>query len=148
MTARTNTLLLMDPPVTVPVQAGKPLVIEDVQINKPGPRNAAVAPSNGRVMQHGDILVAEITPSYRGQLAQICRTATLGPADAELKHKYGLLVHAMDAGIAAARPGVPMASVCGAINTVLEAEGYTIFTLGLLFPVAIAIQPRLANHCG
>ena len=30
----------------------------------------------------------------------------------------------MDAGIAAARPGVPMASVCGAINTVLEAEGY------------------------
>ena len=89
-----------------------------------GPRNAAVAPSNGRVMQHGDILVAEITPSYRGQLAQICRTATLGPADAELKHKYGLLVHAMDAGIAAARPGVPMASVCGAINMVLETEGY------------------------
>ena len=47
-----------------------------------GPRNPAVAPSNGRVMQRGDVLVAEITPSYRGQLAQICRTATLGPANA------------------------------------------------------------------
>jgi Xaa-Pro aminopeptidase len=45
-----------------------------------GTRNPAVAPSNGRIMQGGDILVAEITPSYRGQLAQICRTVTPGPA--------------------------------------------------------------------
>jgi Xaa-Pro aminopeptidase len=89
-----------------------------------GPRNPGVAPSNGRVMQRGDVLVAEITPSYRGQLAQICRTATLGPASAELKRKYELLVRAMNAGIQAAHPGAAMASVCRAINTVLEAEGY------------------------
>ena len=89
-----------------------------------GPRNPAVAPSNGRIMQGGDTLVAEITPSYRGQLAQICRTVTLGPAPAELKRKYELLVGAMNDGIRAAVPGVPMSAVCRAINTVLEAEGY------------------------
>jgi Xaa-Pro aminopeptidase len=89
-----------------------------------GARNPAVAPSNGRIMQPGDILVAEITPSYRGQLAQICRTVTLGPANAELKDKYGLLVRAMNAGIRTAVAGVPMATVCRAIDAVLEAEGY------------------------
>jgi Xaa-Pro aminopeptidase len=89
-----------------------------------GARNPAVAPSNGRVMRKGDILVAEITPSYRGQLAQICRTVTLGTASDELKAKYDLLVRAMNAGIGAARPGAPMAAVCRAINAVLEAEGY------------------------
>jgi Xaa-Pro aminopeptidase len=89
-----------------------------------GARNPAVAPSNGRAMQKGDVLVAEITPSYRGQLAQICRTATLGKASSELKHKYDLLVRAMNAGIGAARPGAAMAAVCRAINAVLEAEGY------------------------
>jgi Xaa-Pro dipeptidase len=89
-----------------------------------GARNPAVAPSNGRVMQPGDTLVAEITPSYRGQLAQICRTVTLGPAPAELKRKYDLLVRAMNEGISAAVPGAPMSAVCRAINTVLEAEGY------------------------
>jgi Xaa-Pro aminopeptidase len=89
-----------------------------------GPRNPAVAPSNGRIMQAGDTLVAEITPSYRGQLAQICRTVTLGPASADLKDKYELLVRAMNAGIGAAVPGVPMSSVCRAINAVLEAKGY------------------------
>jgi Xaa-Pro aminopeptidase len=89
-----------------------------------GPRNPAVAPSNGRIMQAGDTLVAEITPSYRGQLAQICRTVTLGPASADLKGKYELLVRAMNAGIGAAVPGVPMSSVCRAMNAVLEAKGY------------------------
>jgi Xaa-Pro aminopeptidase len=75
-------------------------------------------------MQAGDTLVAEITPSYRGQLAQICRTVTLGPASADLKHKYELLVRAMGAGIGAAVPGAPMSAICRAVNTVLEAEGY------------------------
>jgi Xaa-Pro aminopeptidase len=89
-----------------------------------GPRNPAVAPSNGHIMRPGDILVAELTPSYRGQLAQICRTVTLGPASAELEDKYHLLVQSMNDGIRAAVPGVPMAEVCRAMNAVLEAEGY------------------------
>jgi Xaa-Pro aminopeptidase len=89
-----------------------------------GPHNRAVQPSNGRKLQGGDIILAEITPSYRGQLAQICRTVVIGTPSDELARKYGLVVHAMDEGIKAAVPGVAMASVCRAINAVLEAEGY------------------------
>jgi Xaa-Pro dipeptidase len=89
-----------------------------------GPHNRAVQPSTGRKLQTGDIILAEITPSYRGQLTQICRTVVVGKPSDELKSKYQLVVHAMDEGIAAAKPGVPMAEVCRAINTVLEAEGY------------------------
>ena len=47
-----------------------------------GPHNRAVQPSTGRKFQKGDIILAEITPSYRGQLAQICRTVVLGPPSA------------------------------------------------------------------
>jgi len=89
-----------------------------------GPHNRAVAPSNGRRMQPGDIIVCELTPSYRGQLAQICRTIVLGEASPMLREAYGLVLRAMDAGFAAARPGVAMADVCRAINAVLEAKGY------------------------
>jgi len=89
-----------------------------------GPHNRAVAPSNGRRLQAGDIILAEITPSYRGQLAQICRTVSVGPPSELLRRKYDLVVQAMNAGIAAAVPGARMADVCRAINTVLEAEGY------------------------
>jgi Xaa-Pro aminopeptidase len=89
-----------------------------------GSHNRAVQPSTGRKLQKGDIVLAEITPSVRGQLAQICRTVVIGTATDELVEKYALVVHAMDRGIAAARPGVPMAEVCRAINAVLEAKGY------------------------
>ncbi|MPZ41112.1 MAG: M24 family metallopeptidase [Rhizobiales bacterium] len=88
------------------------------------PHNRAVQPSTGRRFQKGDIILAEITPSVRGQLAQICRTVVVGDASSELADKYALVVHAMDQGIAAARPGVPMSEVCRAINAVLEAKGY------------------------
>jgi Xaa-Pro aminopeptidase len=89
-----------------------------------GPHNRAVAPSNGRRLQAGDVIVAEITPSYRGQLAQICRTMVLGTAGPVLAQKYALVIVAMEAGFRAAVPGAPMARVCGAVNAVLEAEGY------------------------
>jgi Xaa-Pro aminopeptidase len=88
------------------------------------PHNRAVQPSNGRRLQNGDIILAEITPSVRGQLTQICRTVVIGEPSDELVRKYALVVHAMDQGIAAAKPGVAMSEVCRAINTVLEAEGY------------------------
>jgi Xaa-Pro dipeptidase len=88
------------------------------------PHNRAVAPSNGRRIREGDIILAEITPSFRGQLAQICRTITVGAAPDLLRRKYALVVEAMNAGIAAAVPGARMADVCGAINAVLEQQGY------------------------
>jgi Xaa-Pro aminopeptidase len=89
-----------------------------------GPHNRAVQPSTGRKLEQGDIILAEITPSYRGQLTQICRTVVIGEPPEELSRKYQLVVEAMQHGIAAARPGVPMAEVCRAINAVLEAQGY------------------------
>lgn len=89
-----------------------------------GPHNKAVAPSNGRRMQAGDTIVCEITPSYRGQLAQICRTIVLGDASPVLRSKYDLVVRSMQAGFAAAVPGTTMAKICRAMNAVLEAEGY------------------------
>jgi Xaa-Pro aminopeptidase len=89
-----------------------------------GPRNRAVQPSTGRRLEHGDIILAEITPSVQGQLTQICRTVMIGGPSQELRDTYALVVQAMNQGIAAARPGVPMAEVCRAINAVLEAQGY------------------------
>ena len=88
------------------------------------PHNRAVAPSNGRRIAQGDVILAEITPSVRGQLAQICRTVVVGPAPDLLRRKYDLVVEAMNAGIDAARPGARMADVCRAVNAVLEAQGY------------------------
>src|SRR5207302_4407291 len=87
-----------------------------------GPHNRAVQPSTGRKLGRGDIILAEITPSYCGQLTQICRTVVIGDPSQEHAAKYDLVVRAMHQGIAAAKPGVAMSEVCRAINAVLEAQ--------------------------
>lgn len=89
-----------------------------------GRHNMAVQTSSGRRFEPGDLILAEITPSCEGQMAQICRTAVVGPANEVLKKKYALLVRAMKQGIGKAKPGNRMADVCNAINAELEAEGY------------------------
>ena len=89
-----------------------------------GSHNPAVQPSSGRRLEVGDIILAEITPSYMGQMAQICRTAVIGPANEPLKRGYELVVRSMEEGIATAVAGATMADVCRAIDSVLEAKGY------------------------
>jgi Xaa-Pro dipeptidase len=88
------------------------------------PHNRAVQPSSGRKLEVGDIILAEMTPTYKGQLAQICRTVVVGPPSNLLSEKYALVVRAMEAGIKTIKPGIPMGDVAKAIDKVLSAEGY------------------------
>lgn len=88
------------------------------------PHNHGVAASSNRQLAEGDVLIAEFTPSYEGQFAQICRTVSIGVPSNTLAEKYALVVRAMEAGIAAVRPGIPVSAVSGAINSVLTAAGY------------------------
>ena len=88
------------------------------------PHNRAVQPSSGRKLEKGDIILAEMTPTYKGQLAQICRTIIVGPPSNLLAEKYALVVRAMQAGIQTIKPGIPMGDVAKAIDKVLSAEGY------------------------
>ncbi len=89
-----------------------------------GPHSKAVQTSSGRRLEKGDLVLGELTPSYEGQMAQICRTLTIGPANEVVKEKYALLIEAMKQGLAKAKAGNRMAEVCNAINAVLEAKGY------------------------
>lgn len=86
--------------------------------------NPAVMQPKGHRFVEGDIIVGEMTPSYEGQFAQICRTVVVGPASELLEEKYELLVRAMTKGIEAAAPGKKMGDITSAIDEVLTEGGY------------------------
>lgn len=86
--------------------------------------NLAVRAAGQRVLAEGDVMLGEITPCYRGQFAQICRTAVIGAPGPQHHAKLALLDEAMQRGLAAARPGVTVASVTEAMNDVFRAAGY------------------------
>jgi Xaa-Pro dipeptidase len=86
--------------------------------------NLAVRAAGQRVLAEGDIILGEITPCYRGQFVQICRTAIIGKPGPSHHDKYAILARSMEAGLAAARPGATVAQVTEAMNEPLRAAGY------------------------
>ncbi len=88
------------------------------------PHGYGVAASSNRPLTRGDVLVAEFTPSYEGQFAQICRTVSIGAPSNVLAEKYALVARAMEAGINSVRPGIKVSEIADAIDAVLSDAGY------------------------
>jgi Xaa-Pro dipeptidase len=86
--------------------------------------NLAVRAAGERVLDVGDIILSEITPCYRGQFAQICRTTVIGEPPPVVREKYAILQEAMGAGLAAGSAGASVAAVTRAINDVIGKAGY------------------------
>ena len=89
-----------------------------------GSHNVAIRPPTDRRLEAGDVIIGEITPCYRGYLAQLCRTYILGePTDIQ-RSTYDMLLAALVDGKSAAKPGQPSAEIARAINGVIGAAGY------------------------
>lgn len=76
-----------------------------------------------RRLEPGDVVNLEISPSVDGQFIQICRTAVLGRAGVRRRADYALIVAALAAGAAAARPGATVAQVVAALDAPLIDAG-------------------------
>jgi Xaa-Pro aminopeptidase len=86
--------------------------------------NLAVRAAGERVLDVGDIILSEITPCYRGQFAQICRTTVIGEPRPVVREKFAILQDAMSAGLEAGRAGATVADLTRAINGVIAKAGY------------------------
>jgi Xaa-Pro dipeptidase len=86
--------------------------------------NLAVRAAGERVLDVGDIILSEITPCYRGQFSQICRTTVIGEPRPVIREKFAILQDAMSAGLEAGRAGATVTDLTRAINGVIAKAGY------------------------
>jgi Xaa-Pro aminopeptidase len=82
-----------------------------------------MAPPSERRLAPGDLVTTELTPSIGGYYAQICRTLVVGKANAAQTQAFAVYREALEAGIAAVRPGVTAADVARAENDVFRKYG-------------------------
>jgi Xaa-Pro dipeptidase len=87
-------------------------------------QHPAVRAPNDRVLDVGDVIIGEVSPSVEGQFTQICRTAVIGDASPTLRERHQLLVDSLQAGMSAGRPGVPVGRVVQAMNQGPAAAGF------------------------
>ncbi len=87
-----------------------------------------MAPPSERRIASGDLVTTELTPAVQGYFAQICRTLVVGKATEAQRRAFAVYVEAMEAGIAAVRPGVRAADVAKAENDVFRKHGLGEYT--------------------
>lgn len=89
----------------------------------PNSANPHASPTE-RKLQVGDLLVVDWGAAYEGYISDLTRTFAVGDVDEEYRNIHKLVQDANAAGRAAAKPGVPCASVDKAARDVIEGAGY------------------------
>jgi len=82
-----------------------------------------MAPPMGRKLRRGDMVTTELTPCVNGYYIQICRTLVVGEPSAEQRDAFAVYRDALEAGVAAVRPGVTAADIARAENEVFRTHG-------------------------
>jgi Xaa-Pro aminopeptidase len=82
-----------------------------------------MTPPSERRIAAGDLVTTELTPAVEGYYVQICRTLVAGAATAAQARAFAIYREALEAGIAAVRPGVTAADVARAENDVFRKYG-------------------------
>jgi len=80
-------------------------------------------PPSNRKIAAGDLVTTELTPAIEGYYAQICRTCVAGKATYEQRRAFEQFREALEAGIAAVKPGATAADVARAENDVFRKYG-------------------------
>ena len=80
-------------------------------------------PPNDRRLRRGDLVTTELTPAIDGYYAQICRTLVIGQPSNEQNAAFAVWREALEAGIAAVKPGATAADVARAENDVFRRHG-------------------------
>jgi Xaa-Pro dipeptidase len=81
-----------------------------------------------RVLEEGDLILAEITPAVEGEFIQICRSAVIGGPTPLQQEKFALLLGSLEAGMRAAKPGVSVTQIVDVMNAPIAAAGYERYT--------------------
>jgi Xaa-Pro aminopeptidase len=87
-----------------------------------------MTPPSERRIAPGDLVTTELTPALEGYFVQICRTLVVGQATEAQRRAFALYREALEAGIAAVRPGATAGDVARAENDVFRKHGLGEYT--------------------
>jgi Xaa-Pro aminopeptidase len=82
-----------------------------------------MAPPMGKRLQRGDLVTTELTPCIDGYYLQICRTLVMGEPSDTQRAAFTVYRNALEAGIAAVKPGITAADIARAENDIFRGHG-------------------------
>jgi len=105
-------------------------------------------PSKGRVLQEGDILSVDVGVCLDGLHADSATTIPVGRIDDEVAHLLGVTQDALWAGIRVVRAGGHVGDIGHAVQTVVEAAGFSVVRelVGHGVGASMHEEPQVPNY--
>lgn len=105
-------------------------------------------PNRKRVLRDGDILSIDAGVGYKGYFTDAATTVPVGEVDAETQRLLEVTERSLAAGIAAAVPGNHLGDIGHAVQTVVEAAGFSVVRdlVGHGIGVEFHEEPQVPNY--
>jgi len=105
-------------------------------------------PSRKRVLQDGDIISIDVGVGFEGYFTDSATTVPVGAVDEETTRLLDVTERSLAAGIAAAVPGNHLGDIGAAVQTVVEAAGFSIVRdlVGHGIGVEFHEEPQVPNY--
>ena len=105
-------------------------------------------PSRKRVMREGDIVSIDVGVGYKGYFTDSAITVAVGAVDAKTACLLSVTAKALEAGIEAARVGNHIGDIGVAVQTVVEAAGFSVVRdlVGHGIGVEFHEEPQVPNY--
>jgi methionyl aminopeptidase len=105
-------------------------------------------PSKKRILREGDIVSIDVGVGYKGYYTDSAVTVAVGTVDAKTATLLAVTARALEAGIAAARVGNHIGDIGAAVQTIVEAAGFSVVRdlVGHGIGVEFHEEPQVPNY--
>lgn len=83
-------------------------------------------PSKGRILREGDLLKLDIGMRFEGMVSDMARTVAVGKISNEAQRLLDVTRESLERGIAELRPGAPISAYASAVQSFVEANGFSV----------------------
>lgn len=83
-------------------------------------------PSKERIIKEGDLLKLDIGMRFEGMVSDMARTVPVGNISSEAQRLLDITRESLERGIAELRPGAPISGYASAVQSFVEANGFSV----------------------
>lgn len=83
-------------------------------------------PSQSRIIKEGDLLKLDIGMRFEGMVSDMARTVAVGNISPEAQRLLDVTRESLERGIAELKPGAPISRYAGAVQSFVEANGFSV----------------------
>lgn len=93
-----------------------------------GKDTMCMTPPRDKKLNHGELVLTEVTPQYNGYWTQLCRSVVLGDISKDMQRSHDIFFRATEEALKIAKPGISITKLAEIQTRIFTEEGFGEYT--------------------